>query len=708
MSLRDERFDMRVKKTKALRYIVATFLTMGTVLSVGFLSFSGLWIIYPYTIPAVLAFFFSGVIEGKVFGTSIFKGLARLKLLGLSAKKHLLILELNQLIIFKLKNDSHWLENQCKFLKDYWQQREYYKALKKDPHVDEITLQEAKNKLEKLKNYFYHKACDSNFQSNGYLDERLKEASKHLLKTAKRSVWFLRFFWIISISTGVVSGFVTAFAVQEAITVGLGLSLSATVLSSIIWPVAIFAAIGATFLLYNAIGDIVKNDAISNAFNKTINLFKRTTEESLSAYLLRLLALSVVVVGITSLTIFATLASGGTCWIVMQKGIKLLAPKLPAFVAYCASTILIPINFATDLIYGFSTTLQTIDNCKSIFQAIFEIIKHPINAIKNFCSNIEKELDKLKEKESWGQFFNPFRILAKLVITPLQSLVFIAHLISIGLTTDRFLNVPPEITASVCALAEGASDLSFVTKNDHSHQDDDGHDHGNLLQLPLQVLLSPILIPVGVLYWMVMKCVNAVSFFDAMGQTFNLPLLNMVFFPLLLPSAVWHWVFKKFESNLTFFESIKNSFDIHSHEHREELSSAVPRLSDEWIEEYIIHKLYEAINRLESAFIDKETAREKQEFLRELVKKEGLDFIKKRLKDGIEIDTALYEYEIKLKSSEENIVNGYSNRHINTNAAERNCSILMKSRTFFKSNYEKTTTLRYVEEAFSTFIRATS
>nr|MCH9754587.1 hypothetical protein [Gammaproteobacteria bacterium] len=69
---------MRLKKTKALRYVVATFLTMGTILSVGFLSFSGLWIIYPYIIPAILAFFLSGAIEGKVFGISIFKGLARL------------------------------------------------------------------------------------------------------------------------------------------------------------------------------------------------------------------------------------------------------------------------------------------------------------------------------------------------------------------------------------------------------------------------------------------------------------------------------------------------------------------------------------------------------------------------------------------------------------------------------------------------------
>ena len=81
---------MRIKKTKALRYVVATFLTMGTVLSVGFLSFSGLWLIYPYIIPAILAFFLSGVVEGK--------GLARLKLLTSNAEKHLLFSELNKFL----------------------------------------------------------------------------------------------------------------------------------------------------------------------------------------------------------------------------------------------------------------------------------------------------------------------------------------------------------------------------------------------------------------------------------------------------------------------------------------------------------------------------------------------------------------------------------------------------------------------------------
>ena len=166
--------------------------------------------------------------------------------------------------------------------------------------------------MEELKTFFYQQLKEPDDNVIPYISKEFKETSLHELKSARRSVAFLRFFWVVSILVGIVSGLVTAFAVQEAITVGLALSLSATVISAIIWPVAIFAAIGATFLLYYVITDIVKNDLISEACTNTLKLFKRQGEESISAYLLRLTALSIVVIGIMGLTVFATAACGGT------------------------------------------------------------------------------------------------------------------------------------------------------------------------------------------------------------------------------------------------------------------------------------------------------------------------------------------------------------------------------------------------------------
>lgn len=724
---------MRFKKTKVLRYIVATFLTLGTVLSVGFLSFSGLWIISPYIVPAILAFFLSGAIEGKIYGTSLFKGLARLKLLSYQAERHLFILELNKLISKKQteaeKTGGNWIESQCEFLKDYWKQKNYYQSLKEDSDADEAKLQEAKKRLEELRDYFYLQAKKPNNNSL-YISDGLKKASQHLLKLARLNVWFLRCFWIISILVGVVSGFVTAFAVHEAITVGLALSLSATALSAIVWPIALFAATGAIFLLYYAITEIVKNDAVEKSCAKVAELFKRKTnndglKESLSAYLMRCTALSFVILGIIGLTLFATAASGGTNWIIMRKGIVLLAPKLPNFVAYCANAVLIPISLTTDFIYGLSTTLQTVNNLRGLFAFLIGIIKQPVQKTRLFFLTIKSELKHIKSQETWGQFFNPFRIIAKCLKAPLQSAIFIGHLISIGLTTDRFLDVPPPLVATVCAVSEGLQDLSFITEdsgNDSAHNDHD-HDHGNLLQLPLQVIFSPLLLIVGVFYWCYKKRYEAsVKFFDAIKQTFELPLSNIVFFSiLLLPSAVWHWAFSKKSATLSFFESIKRNFEIHDHEHQKSTASVSPPvLSEDWCEkERINWLLVSAGRRLNYVCLDKENAANKKGILAGLSKDEKIQeivaFLKQeKVSTNEQIDKALEKFfqnanenkELDRNRIETVPVNGHSNGDINEKKKPvLSAAIILKQprSLFFKNKHKEhkeTTTSKSVVNAF--------
>ncbi len=150
------------------------------------------------------------MIEGKVFGTSIFKGLARLKLLTLNAEKHLLFSELNKLLDRKGEN---WVASQCGFLNDSYQ-RKKYKALKNDLHAKDEDIKWAKESLEELKAYFYQQITELS-DGNSYISQEIKEFSLIELKSARRSVWFLRFFWIISILIGIVSGFVTAFQYRE-------------------------------------------------------------------------------------------------------------------------------------------------------------------------------------------------------------------------------------------------------------------------------------------------------------------------------------------------------------------------------------------------------------------------------------------------------------------------------------------------------------
>ncbi len=286
------------------------------------------------------------------------------------------------------------------------------------------------------------------------------------------------------------------------------------------------------------------------------------------------------------------------------------------------------------------------------------------------------------------------------MISPLQSLVFIGHLISIGLTSDRFLNFPPLLVAGVGALSEGLQDLSFLTSEDdhHGHENDDGHDHGNLLRLPLQVIFSPILLIGGIFYWFFNRNRNSLSFFKAIEQTFELPLLNIVFFPLLAPGAIWHWAFKKESNDLTFYQSIKLSFDIHSHDHKTPEQALAPKeLSPEWREkEYPKWILNKAKNRLGSAQIDKETALEKQACLKKLSSKNELEDVIKQLKEGKEIGKVLSQ------AGEEPVANGYNNKHSEEARQRSYNDILYKKRTFFNffKTYTAPTTPKMVKKAF--------
>ena len=311
-------------------------------------------------------------------------------------------------------------------------------------------------------------------------------------------------------------------------------------------------------------------------------------------------------------------------------------------------------------------------------------------------------------------------------------------MISIGFTTDRFLNVPPPLVAGVCAVSEGLQDLSFLTTEDdhhHTQQDHEGeddHDHGNLLQLPLQVLLSPLLLSGGIFYWFCKKFGNNIGFFEALENTFELPLLNIVFFPLLLPSAFWNWTFKKAENNLTFFESIKKSFDIHAHEHNSPDQPETPKeLSAKWREEERVDWiLTTAEKRLNGVWIDKSNATEKQNKLKLLTshREKLINYFKEKQQQQstISFQEAMEMY-FKENTSKESFGNGlikFSNRtskskefinnrlekkqvengHCNGNVPIRQYSvstIFNNPRTiFFKGESKETTTSRRVSEAF--------
>jgi len=207
-------------------------------------------------------------------------------------------------------------------------------------------------------------------------------------------------------------------------------------------------------------------------------------------------------------------------------------PGIPTVLVIVCCPILVALNFITDLSYGASTTTTTI----RVLLAI---------QTSELIARIKQQLSDLRQRESLAQRMNPFRIIIQLINIPFEILIFSAHVVSMGITTDRLGRIPPMFVALGCALPEALQDASFFLAGEHDH------DHGGLVM--------------SALIWT----------------------KNIVLVASLIPvlSGVWHWLFRKEDPVVTFWQAICNAIkqacDIHEHETSHQTTTA-PVLSQAW------------------------------------------------------------------------------------------------------------------------------
>ena len=68
-----------------------------------------------------------------------------------------------------------------------------------------------------------------------------------------------------------------------------------------------------------------------------------------------------------------------------------------------------------------------------------------------------------------GQILNPFRLILKITIMPLRILLFLGHLIGIGVTADRVPGVPQLLSTLLGIISEGFEDLHYFAGHAHEH-----------------------------------------------------------------------------------------------------------------------------------------------------------------------------------------------------------------------------------------------
>lgn len=304
------------------------------------------------------------------------------------------------------------------------------------------------------------------------------------LTSAKLKLGLLRFSMLFSVASGVAIGVVTFYTFPAVLT-GLGLSLSLTALSAVLWPLAILAAISYGMLIYNTLADLTINETLSKwwknlkkeieqdhgklhfvkytllVISKTLsqvffNLFnwlKPQKQEGWFKYSLRIV-LSLLVI---SFGVISALATGYTAFIQLHEYVG---------VVVCSITAL-PL-LTSDFLFTLKNSFESIGLLTAI-------------SFANLRDPIFKALKILKEQM---QTENPFQLVLHLIRLPLKFLlevfkltIFICHVVFISVASDRLFNFPCWLALIFSCGSELLTDICPLFGKDKGHHD---HNHGGL------------------------------------------------------------------------------------------------------------------------------------------------------------------------------------------------------------------------------------
>ncbi|MGQ3888307.1 hypothetical protein ACQUW5_04645 [Legionella sp. CNM-1927-20] len=596
-----------MKTKKIPYYLLLTLLTLGASLIIGFLSFGGMYAIWPLLPLAFASFGLSVAYEGEIYLQNIKGAFQKLfksdYLSGYLADEYLL---------------HHFPDTDDKdcpqFFKDYEIQ---LRLLSKFNHknLDKESLAR-KKKIEKtmsdMRKWFalqlYKKPNEKNLDNySKYKIELQHWLAEHgqkeaIEKLAARTKTFngVRVF---SGLAGLFMGLGTTYLLVGGFaTIPLLASLPFTFLSLAIVPMAIIAGAAYGFLTYNAVTDMINNDTLRKWFFKIKNNF---TKENASEHKVRNIFLAVTAVSLLTLTVALTICTAGTWWTVAKTARPLFTwmGKMPAFI----------MGIINPIITGTSTLIFNLQNTSESLEMIDGLTRTKGNIFTKTSTSIQNAFHKLKEHENWLQLLNPARILLKLTLTPLRILFFLGHLVSIGVTSDRVPGVPEIVSALLGIISEGFEDAHYFFEqgHEHHHHKHDGHYHEtkDLLKEQLQA---------G----------------EGHNHEVDLPtrVLKVIFSPLYLLAALWDYTVsqrnKGSSKHILSFHEAWNKQTGQKPVENVQFESEEQQLSSEWRVEQADYRIERFKNKhLKSVFVNSKVAQEKEATLTELqdeLRKDGL------------------------------------------------------------------------------------
>lgn len=474
------------KKTKKyLRSGLTGLLVVGVIAAIGFLSFTGMLVLSPVILFAILTFIAVAAIEGEVYAQSIKAALKKL-----FKRNHLKdAISLRKLNRLAKENKKKPDNEKSAFLTDYQAYLDQYEKLKAEKEKlgwfyvwwfeeakdlrDQLKAvkQQLKWRRSHFKHFLFEDIKGDPLEQNSIINAFKNSSSATLLLKITQRTRLSYLCFAASMIAGIGMGFVFLSVAPESIIAtatffGIALSAGAfpLVVTVMLYALAIVAAAGYMMLIYHALTDMLQNKTFKQWW-KGLKAFFDTPKPGIDLpFVVKRCFMFIGVLLVVGLAIFATVVTAGTWWGAAKVG----AAFIPV-VSEWLSGAAVAIMGLTGLLFGLHNSITSVK----------QISHFSWKSIKNQFRDLRKKIENYFETENLGQKLNPFRAIIVMIEIPFKLLAFLGHLVSTGVAGDRFEPVSPLLSAIVGATNDGLVDFHFVFPDNHDHHhhhSDDPHD----------------------------------------------------------------------------------------------------------------------------------------------------------------------------------------------------------------------------------------
>lgn len=452
-------------------YLSLVFLTVGASLILGFLSFSGMFALFPFLPLAFASFGLSVAYEGEIYLQNIKGALKKL------FKTDYLQQHLGNEFLRLHFPDGDQLANAPEFFKDYAIQLQLLGAF--GHHALNPASRLRKKRVEKtlkdMEKWFASQLFPSPFLDIDKEDVSTPyaQALQQWLASNDQAAWqgrmakrqmVFKAVKAFSVLAGIFMGFGTTYLIVEAFSViPFFITIPFVFWPVLILPMALIAGAAYGMLTYNAVTDLINNNTVSHWYQKLHNDFVK------KGLTIRNVLMATATVVLVVLAIALTVCTAGTWWTVATSARPLFEwmKRIPNFV----------MGIINPIITGFSAVFFIIQNTAESLEMLYKALQITGRFFRKIPRTIEKSIAGLRLRENGWQIINPIRLLLTLTITPLRVLLFLGHLVSIAVTADRVPGIPQIWAALVAIISEGFEDMHYFMGHDHNH--DHNHDQGH-------------------------------------------------------------------------------------------------------------------------------------------------------------------------------------------------------------------------------------